>query len=54
MEQIIIGLNQYGFGNQLAFSIYQFYKEDTLTIINENPYKLVEDIEGVGFKKLMV
>ncbi|MFI3620807.1 SF1B family DNA helicase RecD2 [Vagococcus fluvialis] len=51
MEQIIIGLNQYGFGNQLAFSIYQFYKEDTLTIINENPYKLVEDIEGVGFKK---
>ncbi|MBO0437603.1 ATP-dependent RecD-like DNA helicase [Vagococcus fluvialis] len=51
MEQIIIGLNQYGFGNQLAFSIYQFYKEDTLTTINENPYKLVEDIEGVGFKK---
>ena len=51
MEQIIIGLNQYGFGNQLAFSIYQFYKEETLTIINENPYQLVEDIEGVGFKK---
>ncbi len=51
MEQIIIGLNQYGFGNQLAFSIYQFYKEETLAIVNENPYKLVEDIEGVGFKK---
>lgn len=51
MEQIIIGLNQYGFGNQLAFSIYQFYKEETLSIINENPYQLVEDIEGVGFKK---
>ena len=51
MEQIIVGLNQYGFGNQLAFSIYQFYKEETLSIINENPYRLVEDIEGVGFKK---
>ena len=51
MEQVIIGLNQYGFGNQLAFSIYQFYKEETLSTINENPYQLVEDIEGVGFKK---
>ncbi|MFW8054280.1 ATP-dependent RecD-like DNA helicase [Vagococcus fluvialis] len=51
MEQIIVGLNQYGFGNQLAFSIYQFYKEETLSVINENPYRLVEDIEGVGFKK---
>ena len=51
MEQIIVGLNQYGFGNQLAFSIYQFYKEETLNTINENPYQLVEDIEGVGFKK---
>lgn len=51
MEQIVVGLNRYGFGNQLAFSIYQYYKADTLTIIEENPYKLVEDIEGVGFKK---
>ncbi|WP_376716596.1 SF1B family DNA helicase RecD2 [Vagococcus carniphilus] len=51
MEQVILGLNKYGFGNQLAFSIYQFYKEETLQIINENPYQLVEDIDGVGFKK---
>lgn len=51
MEQIVVGLNRYGFGNQLAFSIYQFYKSDTLKIIEENPYQLVEDIEGVGFKK---
>ncbi len=51
MEQVILGLNQYGFGSRLAFSIYQFYKEETLKIINENPYQLVEDIDGVGFKK---
>ncbi|MGY3765655.1 SF1B family DNA helicase RecD2 [Vagococcus vulneris] len=51
MEQIVIGLNQYGFGNQLAFAIYQFYKGETLQTIQENPYQLVEDIEGVGFKK---
>lgn len=51
LEQIVIGLNQYGFGNQIAFNIYHFYKAETLKIISENPYQLVEDIEGIGFKK---
>ena len=51
MEQVIVGLNRYGFGSRLSFTIYQTYKEETLTIINENPYQLVEDIEGVGFKR---
>ena len=51
MEQVIVGLNRYGFGSQLSFTIYQMYKEETLNVINENPYQLVEDIEGVGFKR---
>lgn len=49
LEQVMIGLNQYGFGPQLSMKIYQLYKQDTLSIIQTNPYKLVEDIEGVGF-----
>ncbi|MHC9536786.1 SF1B family DNA helicase RecD2 [Dellaglioa sp. BT-FLS60] len=51
MEQIIIGLNGFGFGSQLAATIYQTYKEKTLDIIQENPYQLVNDIENIGFKK---
>lgn len=51
MEQIVIGLNQYGFGSQLAMAIYQTYQEETLNVIQENPYQLTEDIEGIGFKK---
>lgn len=51
MEQVIVGLNRYGFGSQLAFTIYQTYQEETLSIIQENPYQLVEDIDGVGFKR---
>lgn len=51
MEKIIIGLNQYGFGSQLAYTIFQTYKEDTLSTIQEDPYRLVEDIEHIGFKK---
>ncbi|UAC47358.1 ATP-dependent RecD-like DNA helicase [Bacillus aquiflavi] len=49
LEQIMIALNQYGFGPQLSIRIYQMYKENTLEIIQRNPYKLVEDIEGIGF-----
>ena len=51
MDQVIMGLNRYGFGSQLAFSIYQTYKNEALDIIQENPYQLVEDIEGIGFKR---
>lgn len=51
MDQVIVALTQYGFGSQLAFAIYQTYKEATLDILHENPYQLVEDIEGIGFKK---
>ncbi|MBM7584787.1 exodeoxyribonuclease V alpha subunit [Bacillus pakistanensis] len=49
LERVMISLNQYGFGPQLSMKIYQEYKEQTLEIINKNPYRLVEDIEGIGF-----
>ena len=49
LEQIMVALNQYGFGPQLSMRIYQVYKEQTIEIIQSNPYKLVEDIEGIGF-----
>lgn len=49
LENIMVGLNQYGFGPQLSMRIYQTYKEHTLEIVENNPYKLVEDIEGIGF-----
>lgn len=51
VEEIIIGLNSYGFSNLLASNIYQKYQADTITIIQQNPYKLVEDIDGISFKK---
>ncbi|WP_457951230.1 SF1B family DNA helicase RecD2 [Lactiplantibacillus pentosus] len=51
LEQTIIGLNAYGFGSRLAAAIYARYQGDTLARIQENPYCLVEDIKGVGFKK---
>lgn len=49
LEQIMVALNQFGFGPQISMRIYQAYKEQTLEIIQKNPYQLVEDVEGVGF-----
>ncbi|MDN3018644.1 ATP-dependent RecD-like DNA helicase [Paenibacillus sp. BSR1-1] len=49
LEQVMVALNQYGFGPQLSMRIYQVYKEETLSTIQKNPYQLVEDIEGIGF-----
>ncbi|EQB96013.1 ATP-dependent RecD-like DNA helicase [Geobacillus sp. LEMMJ02] len=49
LEQTMIALAQLGFGPQLAMKIYQAYGEEAVDIIHENPYQLVEDIEGIGF-----
>ncbi|WP_312093367.1 ATP-dependent RecD-like DNA helicase [Niallia sp.] len=51
LEQAMVSLNQFGFGPQLSMKIYQVYKENTIEIVQTSPYKLVEDIEGIGFGK---
>ncbi|GAB6092304.1 SF1B family DNA helicase RecD2 [Furfurilactobacillus curtus] len=50
-DQIIIGLNGLGFGSQLAATIFEAYRQDTMRVIQENPYRLAEDINGVSFKR---
>nr|WP_165329327.1 ATP-dependent RecD-like DNA helicase [Streptococcus sp. ZJ1593] len=49
-EQILSKLAEFGLSNRQALDIYDSYKEETLDIIQENPYQLVEDIKGIGFK----
>ncbi|WP_066173558.1 SF1B family DNA helicase RecD2 [Bacillus marinisedimentorum] len=51
MEQVMIALSQYGFGPQLSMKIYQAYLDETLEVLESNPYKLIEDIEGIGFAR---
>ncbi|PSL45093.1 ATP-dependent DNA helicase (RecD/TraA family) [Salsuginibacillus halophilus] len=51
MERVLLKLTQYGFGMNLAMKIYQVYAEETMATIEEDPYQLVWDIEGVGFHK---
>ncbi|MBX9102469.1 SF1B family DNA helicase RecD2 [Streptococcus anginosus] len=49
-ERILAKLSEYGIPNKLAFQIQDFYKEETLEIVEQFPYQLVEDIQGIGFK----
>lgn len=49
-EQIISQLAKYNLSTKLALQVHDKYKEKTLDIISENPYQLVEDIQGIGFK----
>ncbi|MDR1521958.1 MAG: ATP-dependent RecD-like DNA helicase [Streptococcaceae bacterium] len=51
MDKVLVRLNQWGFGSQLSVAIYDKYKDQTLEIIQKNPYQLIEDIDGIGFKK---
>ncbi len=49
MDRILIRLGEWGFGPQIAVKIYQKYEQKTIQILQENPYRLIEDISGIGF-----
>ena len=51
LDRIMIQLNTWGFGPQLGMKIYQTYREETVHLLTENPYRLIEDVEGVGFNR---
>ena len=48
-EMILAKLANYGIPNKLAIQILDEYKEETLDIVENYPYQLVEDIKGLGF-----
>lgn len=51
LDQVIIGLNDYGFGSNLISAIVDHYGEDALHIISENPYQLAAEIDGISFRR---
>lgn len=50
LRQAMIYLQKYGISINLAVKIYQKYGLGIYSILEENPYRLADDIEGVGFK----
>ncbi len=49
MQEQIMFLQSYGITVNLAVKIYNVYKGDTKNVLENNPYKLIDDLDGVGF-----
>lgn len=50
MREAFIYLQQFGISNALAVKIYNTYENALYGILRENPYRLAEDIDGIGFR----
>ncbi len=50
LREALVYLQQFGISNTLAIKIYNTYGGELYGILRENPYRLAEDISGVGFK----
>lgn len=50
MRKAMIYLQKYGISTTLAVKIYQYYGNKLYQVLEENPYQLADNIEGVGFK----
>ena len=50
LREAMVYLTKFGITNTLAVKIYETYGVGLYTVMQENPYRLAEDIHGVGFK----
>lgn len=50
MREAMIYLQKYGISTKLAAKIYKYYGMRVYKVLEENPYQLADNIEGVGFK----
>ncbi len=50
LRQAMLFLQGYGISQNLALKIYEKYDQEMYRILRENPYRLADDIDGVGFR----
>lgn len=50
VRQIMIQIQDYGISANWAMKLYKTYKFDTISVLLNNPYQMIEDIRGIGFK----
>ena len=49
-RRVMLFLQEYGITSTFAMKIYKRYKEETVEAVKANPYRLADDIDGIGFK----
>ena len=50
MRDVMIGLQEYGITVNQAMKLYKIYGPHCLERLKENPYRLIDDVEGIGFR----
>ena len=50
IRKVMIFLKSYGISNNYSMKIYNFYDKNLVNVIKQNPYRLINDIPGMGFK----
>lgn len=49
MNEAIMFLQQFTISLNMALKIYQIYGDKTVKVVKENPYRLVDDVDRIGF-----
>jgi len=50
LREALVYLQQFGISNTLAVKIYNTYGAQIYSVMRENPYRLAEDVAGIGFR----
>lgn len=50
IKDVMLFLQSHGVSTSLAIKIYKRYGDEALNVVRQTPYKLVEDVTGIGFK----
>jgi exodeoxyribonuclease V alpha subunit len=50
IQDLMLAFKPYNIGNSRIVKIYKMYGKETLKKVKENPYRLCEDIDGIGFR----
>ena len=49
MQNVIMFLQSHFISTNMAIKIFNIYKDKTIEVVKNNPYQLVEDVDGIGF-----
>lgn len=49
-EHVVVYLAKYNIGLKMAQKVYEQYKDETIELLEDDPYRLVFDVEGFGFQ----
>ncbi|MBK8036254.1 MAG: ATP-dependent RecD-like DNA helicase [Verrucomicrobiaceae bacterium] len=50
LHSIMLFLHQHGISSSRALRIYKTYGDEAQAVLQENPYRMAQDIRGIGFK----